>query len=535
MNIEILRKLKSWRDQTARKESVDLFRVLSNKTIEDVARAEPRTKNEMTNIKGIKDKKFYKYGKEIIDIINSESMMKNNNGSSENISQKSLTWQERGLNINNHDSQMGHSISKPVAGIHISEQENKIYSISEFLDILNERLMISELRVKGEVTSLDQREKVIYFSLKDKDDESIINCLIFRYQYDISAVAFEIGDEIIVTGYPEIYKPMGRLSLKTSLIEVAGEGVLKKAYDELKIKLEKESLFAIERKKNLPDFPATIGLITSSQGAAIGDFRSNLGNYGFKINFINSNVEGKQAVFDLISAVKQFGRMKNIDALVIIRGGGSLESLQAFNNESLIREIIKLRIPLVCGVGHEKDVSLVAMISDIAVSTPTAAARIIRESWDKALDRLNSNQLTVINLFEKQLQIKKYDLQEFSHSLKNRLEKIFYRFYEIKNKIFVNFEKIEFLIKNKNADVIFLKNTIITKYEEYISLIRKNIYNFENSLKIHNPKRQLKLGYSIVSHKGKIVRSVQQIKRGDLIDVKLTNGEISSEVKKIKR
>ncbi len=542
MNIEILRKLKLWRNQTARKEGVESFRVLSNKTIEDVAKAEPRTKIEMTSIKGIKDKKYYKYGKEIIDIIESVSDVKNiNNSSEENISQKPLTWQEKGLNIMSNDRQDEPNFLKPkkervdFRQEEKHQQENKIYSISEFLDFLNERIMISEVKIKGEVTSVDQREKVIYFSLKDKDDESIINCLIFRYQYEISAVKFEIGDEIIVIGYPEIYKPMGKLSLKANLIEVSGEGALKKAYDKLKMKLEKEGLFAIERKKILPELPISIGLITSSQGAAIGDFRSNLGSYGFKIKFIDSSVEGKQAVFDLISAVKRFGRMKNIDALVISRGGGSLESLQAFNNEALIREIVKLKIPIVCGVGHEKDVSLVAMISDIAVSTPTAAARVIRESWDKASDKLNHNQAIIVNLFEKQLQSQKYNIQEFSYLLKNKLEKIFYRFYEIKNKIFLNFERIEFLMKNKNEDITFFKKKIINEYEKNILLIREKIKHFENSLKIHNPERQLRLGYSITSLDGKIVRSVQQIKKGDLVDIKLANGEMISEVKKIKK
>ncbi|MCK4919002.1 MAG: exodeoxyribonuclease VII large subunit [Candidatus Pacebacteria bacterium] len=542
MNIEILRKLKLWRNQTARKEGVESFRVLSNKTIEDVAKAEPRTKIEMTSIKGIKDKKYYKYGKEIIDIIESVSDVKNiNNSSEENISQKPLTWQEKGLNIMSNDRQDEPNFLKPkkervdFRQEEKHQQENKIYSISEFLDFLNERIMISEVKIKGEVTSVDQREKVIYFSLKDKDDESIINCLIFRYQYEISAVKFEIGDEIIVIGYPEIYKPMGKLSLKANLIEVSGEGALKKAYDKLKMKLEKEGLFAIERKKILPELPISIGLITSSQGAAIGDFRSNLGSYGFKIKFIDSSVEGKQAVFDLISAVKRFGRMKNIDALVISRGGGSLESLQAFNNEALIREIVKLKIPIVCGVGHEKDVSLVAMISDIAVSTPTAAARVIRESWDKASDKLNHNQAIIVNLFEKQLQSQKYNIQEFSYLLKNKLEKIFYRFYEIKNKIFLNFERIEFLMKNKNEDITFFKKKIINEYEKNILLIREKIKHFENSLKIHNPERQLRLGYSITSLDGKIVRSVQQIKKGDLVDIKLANGEMISEIKKIKK
>ncbi|MCK5332849.1 exodeoxyribonuclease VII large subunit [Candidatus Parcubacteria bacterium] len=538
MNIEILRKLKVWRDQTARKEGIESFRVLSNKTIEDVARAEPKTKSEMVNIKGIKDKKYYKYGKEITAIVISESSVQNNSTHSKNISDKTLTWQEKGLNI-------AKNIKK--SNIHFSDfegdminskqikQESRVYSISDFLDLLNERLMISEVRVKGEVTSVEQREKVIYFSLKDKDDQSVINCLIFRYQYEISAVKFETGDEIVVTGYPEIYKPMGRLSLKASLIEVAGEGELKKVYDELKTKLKKEGLFAVERKKILPKLPVTIGLITSSQGAAIADFRMNLGNYGFKIKFVDSSVEGKKAVFELISAVKKIGEMNDIDALCIIRGGGSLESLQAFNSEALIREIVKLKIPVVCGVGHEKDVSLVSLVSDIAVSTPTAAARIVRESWDEALERLNRNQAIILNSFERQLQSRKYKLQESSYVIKNKLEKIFYKFEDLKNQILLNFRKIEMSIINKRNEVLALEGRLFNEYERSVSFAKQKIVFFENSLKIHDPERNLKLGYSITYFNGKILRSVQQIEKGDVINVKLADGNIESEIMNTKK
>lgn len=538
MNIEILRKLKSWRDQTARGEKVDSFRVLSNKTIEDLATFEPKTKEELTNIKGIKDKKYYKYGNEILSIIKSATSFDDENDTSKNNSPNTLTWQERGLNIMNDNRTTNSSlktIEKERLGLENKEKQGKIYSISEFLDFLNEKLQVAEVKVKGEVTSVDQREKVIYFNLKDKSDGSVINCLIFRYQYDISAVKFEIGDEIIVTGYPEIYKPMGKLSLKASLIEVAGEGSLKKAYDELKKKLEDEGLFAPERKKQLPELPKIIGLITSSQGAAIADFRINLGNYGLKIKFINSSVEGKQAVFDLISAVKRFGKMKNIDALAIIRGGGSLESLQAFNNEALIREIIKLDIPVICGVGHEKDVSLVSLVSDIAVSTPTAAARTIRESWDRALSGLNRNQIILINLFERQFQNQRHKFQNLSHDLRNRVERISYLFSETRNRFFLNFRKIEFSIKNSKEEVAFLTNKIFFEFEKNISLTKERIKYFENSFKIHNPERQLKLGYSIVSLNGKIIRSIRRVKKGDSINLKLSDGIIESEVKAIKK
>ena len=492
MNPKLFRKLKLWRDTIAKKEGVELFRILPNKAIEEIAITEPASKEDLINIKGIKEKKFQKYGREILGMVNEKDEDKSN---------------------------MSNFVKK------------KIYSVSEFLDYLNDKLSEEEIKLKGEVTSVDERERVIYFNLKDEKDGSVLNCLIFKYQYKVSGVKLEIGNEIIVNGYAEIYKPMGKLSLKVNLIELAGEGALKKAYEDLKKKLEKEGLFSSEIKKPIPDLPQVIGLITSNQGAAIGDFTTNLGNYGFKIKFINSSVEGKQAVFDLIKAVKQFKKMKNLDVIVIIRGGGSLESLQAFNNETLVREVASLKVPVICGVGHEKDVSLVALVSDLAVSTPTASARVVRESWDNAFEKLNYHQRIIINSFEKYISTSKYQLEKISFNISSKLSEIFHSFTKAKNNLLRNFENVSDAINNKKRKIIFLNNQIISEYKKTAFAVENKVSVFENIIKANNPERQLKLGYSIVSLKGKIVKSVEQVKKEDCVEIKMSDGEVGAEIK----
>ena len=523
MSPNLLRELRKWRNDTAKKEGVELFRVLPNKTIEDIAILEPRSREDLTSIKGIKDKKYYKYGKEILDIIKNNSKQNNlildkKNGLS--------TFESLVSEFKNNELELKDGSEK-------SKLKEKIYSVSEFLDYLNEKLMSEEMKVKGEITSVDEREKVVYFSLKDSDDESIINCLIFRYQYEISGVSLEIGNEIIVQGYSEIYKPYGRLSLKASLIELAGQGALKKAYDELKNKLEKEGLFAPERKKSLPELPETIGLITSSKGAAIGDFTTNLGSYGFKIKFIDSSVEGKQAVFDLIKAVRQFRKIKKVDALVIVRGGGSLESLQAFNNEALVREIATLEIPVVCGIGHEKDISLVSLIADSAVSTPTAAARMIRESWDRAVEKINYNRSALISSFEKYLYKSSRRIETSSFNLNYKFENILQRFSDAKNNFTNTLENIKYPIENLKNKIDSFANLTLTNYNLIITNTNNKIINFENTININDPERQLKLGYSIILRKGDLIKSVKQVKKGDIIDIKISDGKIKSEVRDV--
>jgi exodeoxyribonuclease VII large subunit len=258
-------------------------------------------------------------------------------------------------------------------------------------------------RVRGEVTSMSERERWIYFSLKDQEG-SALSCLISRYHYELSGVRLAEGDEIIVEGSPEIYKPMGKFSLKVSVIELFGEGALKKAYDALRKKLEEEGVFAPERKRELPKYPSCIALITSRDGAAIDDFRMNLGAQGFKVDFYPTLVEGQRAVADIIGAIRFFNqRPERYDILVIVRGGGSLESLQAFNNEALVREVSGSAIPTLLGVGHEKDVTLAALAADKMVSTPTATAKELRYHLDEARQLVRHFEYQLPALFRERL------------------------------------------------------------------------------------------------------------------------------------
>lgn len=474
MNTEILEKLKKWQAQRARRDNIEAYRVLPYSVLEEIARREPRSAEELLEIKGIKEKKLARYGKEILAIVN----------------------EGRGEDIGNE-----------------IEKVDKVYKVGEYLDLLNEKISELEARIQGEVTSVDFRGNAIYFSLKDKDDEGVLSCFMWHNDYEISGIQIEIGMELLIWGYPNIYKPIGRLSFQTKLIELVGEGALKKAYDELKKRLEREGMFAPERKKTIPDFSHKIGLITSHQGAAIGDFTSNLGSYGFQIKFYDSRVEGKQAVFDLVKAVKWFNiSMPKLDVIVLIRGGGSLESLQAFNTESLVQEIANSKIPVLAGIGHEKDISLAALAADKMVSTPTGAAVEITRSWYEAAEKVDGMERNLLAYVSKVLE----------------------RFERAKIMIHREEEKIgQAILYNKEKIRVSRKN-IYLAFSRLILNIKEQIKNAQDQIRLNNPERQLKLGYSLVSLKGKIVRSVKQVKVGEEVDIKVSDGEFKSIVNEIK-
>lgn len=487
MRKNLLEKLKIWQSERARRDNVEAYRVLPYSTLEEIARREPKTAEELLEVKGIKEKKLARYGKEILAMVSSLTTTHKSDG------QGNLLLGEKKDQI-------------------VVRDEGKIFEVGEYLDYLNTKLLEAEAKIKGEVSSVENRGNYIFFGIKDKEDESLLNCFIWGNDYEISGVKLEEGMEVVIWGYPNVYKPSGRMSFQTKLIEIVGEGALKKAYDELKIKLEEEGLFAPEQKKPIPDFSHKIGLITSHQGAAIGDFTSNLGSYGFQIKFYDSRVEGKQAVFDLVKAVKWFNKnTPEIDVIVVVRGGGSLESLQAFNTESLAREIANSKIPILAGIGHEKDVSLAALAADKMVSTPTGAAVELTKSWDEAIHKVS----------------------EVERNLLSYLSGIFERFEQAKIKLHREFEKIgQVIFYGKEKIGMSLKN-ICAAFSRLLLDIKEQIKNAEDQIRLNNPERQLELGYSLVSLGGKIVRSVKNVKVGDDVDIKVSDGEMKSEIKKI--
>lgn len=491
---ELLKKLREWRNSMAQREGVEHFRIMSNKTIDDIVFKKPKTKEDLLAIKGIKEKKFNKHGSELLLLINDLSIIKTApKGEQEN------------------------------------EKSEKIYSVSNYLDLLNYQFRSFNARVQGEVSNLDIRSNYLFFSIKDKKDESMLNCFMWSSDYELCGVKLLEGIETIVNGYPEIYKKSGRISLRASFIELVGEGVLKKAYDELKNRLEMEGLFALERKKAIPEFPQKIGLITSKTGAVIHDFLSNLGKYGYNITFVDSRVEGQSAVRDLISAVDYFFN-KNIDVLVIIRGGGSLESLQAFNNEAFIRKIAGINMPVICGIGHEKDAPLASLVADLMVSTPTAVTSALNSSWNKALTEVQIFEKNIIKTYQNALGARKQDLKLWSRELKQRFDLIFEIFEIVHRKFSEKMLNMEFLLKDKKRFLNQAASSLSVGFQKRIKFFVDYLQNIETQLKALSPIRQLRLGYSIASIKGKIIKTIKQVSKGDKLDILVSDGKINSQI-----
>ena len=380
-------------------------------------------------------------------------------------------------------------------------------SVSEFIEQVN-GIIAGEFVVEGEVSQYKiSQGKWIFFDLKD--DKAVVNC--FATVFNLTQ-PLEDGMKIRVLGYPKIHDRSGRFSITVQKVELVGEGSLKKAYLLLKKKLEDEGLFNTERKRELPELPAKIGVIASRDSAAFGDFVRILNNRwsGVEINLYNVAVQGEQAVGEITEAFNYFNTHDTeCDVLVLIRGGGSLEDLAAFNNELVVRAVYGSKIPVVCGVGHERDESLADFAADRRASTPSNAAEIVvpdKEDFISGLD---------------------YSLEHIFGSMQNKIMRwrrmVEQNLYTISSVLEAPLQKCHNLIADFERTPQALQ-TILNRRQAFVlsaQMLFKNV----------DPKQVLKRGYSLVrDKKGVLVKSANQLDIGDEFVVELGHGELLGEV-----
>ena len=252
-----------------------------------------------------------------------------------------------------------------------------LLSVSDFLASVNQTLEYAypSIEVEGEVSSFKvNQNKFVFFDIKDAGGS--IGCFMTVWQL---RVPIEDGMKVVVRATPKL-TPWGKFSLTVSQVRPSGEGSLKKSFDLLVAKLDKEGLFSDERKRPLPERPAHIGVISSTQAAGYTDFIKILKErWGdIRVDVAHTQVQGEAAPDQMIRAIKFFNAMEQPpEVLVIIRGGGSADDLAAFNDELLAREIAASRVPTLVGVGHEVDTTLADMVADVRAATPSNAAQIV--------------------------------------------------------------------------------------------------------------------------------------------------------------
>ena len=499
--------LLAWRDNESAKKGVELFRVLPNSAIDEIVRAMPKNKEELTAIKGIKEAKYQSYGLAILN------MVKEHSGGAITVAREP-------------DAMMPISAELPKQK---KEEGRTLFSVSTYLDIINRELWRLRATIKGEVTSFKVQGNAVYFSIRDTEDASTLSVFMWMNDFNLAGIELTEGLEVIVEGRSEIYKPTGRFNFRADTIELVGEGAFKKAYDVLKKKMDEEGLFDESRKRILKEHPIKIGLVTSRTGAVIHDFLNNLGRFGYHITFVDSRVEGGAAVKDILSALTYL-ETKDIDVLLVIRGGGSLESLQAFNNEHVVRKIATFPAVTICAIGHDKDVPLAQLVADYAPSTPTATTIILNSSWESTIHELQTIARDIASRYGESLWTTGDILTQKTNILESHLEHVIRPF----RQMIINFNELMMLVarnlSSRKDTLEYSAKQIVNQYERQLRGMRDAVNIGNKSLIQNNPMRQLRLGYSILTQKGKVLRTVDDVAVGDSFEARLADGTLVSNI-----
>lgn len=388
-----------------------------------------------------------------------------------------------------------------------------LFSVTEFYAYINGLIGLEEVIVEGEISEVKvAKEYLIYFSINDK--ESVLPCLTFKNEFDLNGIpveALEVGTTVRVQGFPNLYAKRGDFSFRVRKIELVGEGALRKAFEILKKKLEAEGLFRKDLKRAIPPYPEAIGLITSKGAAAYTDFikvmKARWG--GVKIYFYPASVQGETAIEDILRAFDYFNtRVSRLDAVVLTRGGGSLEDLAAFNAEAVARAVRASKWPVISAVGHERDESLADYAADLRASTPSNAAELLTPSREEEKQYLSSLQKKVILHIESKVTS---DRQFFERAL-GVMERFFQK------------PKIELMSLGEQLE---------RALTAWIFRIKQDVSQKERLLKSFDPQAVLQRGYSITMNEaGKIITSINDVSVGDNVKTSLHQGAFHAEVTK---
>ena len=405
-------------------------------------------------------------------------------------------------------------------------------SVSECVKNLNAVLETQVVLVEGEVQGFRVSQgRWGFFTLKD--EQSVIECCMMAFRI---RVPLEDGMTIRVTATPGIHAKSGRFRLTVEHIEVVGEGALKRAFEILRKKLEAEGLFSEARKRRLPLFPERIGLIASSESAAYSDFLKVLSARfgGLEVVTAHVSVQGARAVEEVIAALEEMARLKQpLEAIVITRGGGSLEDLMAFNDEQLARAIYGCAVPVVAAIGHERDSTIADYVADVRASTPSNAAELLVRDRREVMSQLLTLRDRLESGLGRRLMIALHDIDRLTHYYVSALEMRKRSALLRMQRFFAASEAFLGRCRQTGLTISEVERRIIRAMTEQTQRVRDSLIERQKLFQSLHPNRLLNRGYSIVRSRGRVVTSKRSLRLHDRLDIALKDGSVEAEVTNI--
>ena len=394
---------------------------------------------------------------------------------------------------------------------------NQVITVSQLnfyiKSLLDGNDALKQVFLTGEISNFTDHYRSGHFYFSLKDEKSVIKCVMFsRYS---SRVRFhpEDGMKVLVRGGVSVYEASGQYQLYVEDMRPEGIGALNLAFEQLKQKLEKEGLFSPQRKRPIPPFPSRVGVITSPTGAAVQDIKSILGRRdpAAEIIFCPVLVQGEEAPGQLIDAVKRMNRIPDIDVLIIGRGGGSLEDLWAFNDESLARTISQSRIPVISAVGHETDFTICDFAADLRAPTPSAAAELAVPETHELMHKIDNIIGRMSLLLSRRLESGRQVLD----------------FY-MKQGVFAHPER---LFEDRKMQLLLLGQRLETAENNKLVAARHALAERGAKLEALSPLSILSRGYSVATGAdGRVLTMATQTAVGEDIALRLADGALHAKV-----
>lgn len=438
-----------------------------------------------------------------------------------------------------------------------TQKDPEIISVSDLNKMVRGQLetKFNLIWIKGEISNFKAHTSGhFYFSLKDSKAQ--VSAVMFKGFNQGLKFKPTDGLEVIVRGKITVYEPRGSYQVFCELMEPVGAGALQMAFEQLKKKLELEGLFAQEKKRPLPAMPKHVAIVTSPTGAAIRDMLNVLGRRfkGLRVTVVPALVQGAGAAPSIVEALHKAQMLPDIDVMIVGRGGGSIEDMWCFNEESVARAIAACRVPIISAVGHEIDFTIADFVADLRAPTPSAAAELVVKNTGEILDNLKTLQKRLWKSFSHDMQMRKQSVMHFSQRLvdpKRYLQEMMQRCDELtfrlenslknmmnqkRQKVLLNLSRL-----GSPAEQLKLRQQRLQKsYEKMAMLIRNQLQRKEarvirstGMLDSLSPLKVVARGYSVVRKSTEVIRSTKQVKLSDKLSVQLAEGKLEVEVKSL--
>lgn len=411
----------------------------------------------------------------------------------------------------------GHSSSKAVEILVVSELVRRVAGLLEREFPL--------LRVRGEISNLSLASSGhLYFSLKDRLSQ--IRCVMFRTKAQSLGFRPKEGDLVDVLAQLCLYEPRGDMQLQIENMRPAGQGNLQLQYLRLRQKLQAEGLFDQDRKRPLPALPKAIGVITSLQAAALRDVLATLAQRmpSIPVVIYPASVQGLAAPQELIDALRLANTRLDCEVLLLVRGGGSIEDLWAFNDEALARSIAASTIPVVAGIGHESDVCLADFAADARAPTPTAAAAQVCPTWQSLQAQLEGRVQTMQLRWQSYLRRLEQVTDHLSRQLKapsQHLQARALAWHALSQRL--RPPPLERLSQKLEMQAETLRQRMMQSLQNR----QMSLEAYERQFALLSPQRVLERGYAIaLDESGKVVSDSLQVKDGDRLNLRFAKGAV---------